>query len=393
MTKWIVLCAGVAIQMVLGGVYAWSEFVPPLNELYGISKSQCGLIFGVTILTFTLVMIPAGRILQRHGPRITAGTGAILFCAGYWIASLSQGNFLMLLLGIGLITGTGIGLGYICPLTVAMKWFPDNKGLVTGVAVAGFGGGAVIVSAVAKYLLVDTGMDVLQAFQYIGLGSGVIAFTSAMFLSQPEETGNTVGQTETAPSVRSILLSKDYLLICLGMFCGTFAGLLVVGNLKPMAQSLGLSGGAATLCISLFAIGNAVGRISWGQIHDRIGNRPSIVYSLAFLGLSLMPLLLTTHSTALLVTIFLIGFGFGGCFVIYASSIVNLYGMDLFPRLYPVCFVGYGLAALIGPTVGGLIADIFGGYGPAIILSAGIALAAAPFIWTASRRASEPLEA
>ncbi len=387
MTKWIVLCAGVALQMVLGGVYAWSEFVPALNETYGLSKSQCGLIFGATILTFTVVMIPAGRVLQRHGARVTAGIGAGLFALGYVLASLSQGEFWLLLLCLSGIAGAGIGFGYICPLTVAMKWFPNHKGLVTGVAVAGFGGGAVLVSSVAEYLLVSMSMDVLQAFRAIGIGSGLLAFVSALFMRQPATVSDATKDTAANGLVAGILRSRNYLLICLGMFCGTFAGLLVVGNLKPLALSLGLESASATLSISLFAVGNAAGRIGWGQIHDRIGSQRAILYSLLFLGLSLTPLLLTANPSAILATVLLVGIGFGGCFVVYASSMVELFGMRLFPQLYPFCFVGYGVAALIGPAVGGWIADATGGYGPAIMLSAVIVLMAAPAIWMLFNRA------
>ncbi|MFW5735466.1 MAG: MFS transporter, partial [Oceanidesulfovibrio sp.] len=242
MTKWIVLAAGVAIQMILGGVYAWSEFVPLLTADYGLNKSQCGLIFGATIAMFTLVMIPAGRILHKFGPRVTASIGAVLFTAGYLLASYSQGDFIMLLICLSGIAGAGIGFGYICPLTVGMKWFPDNKGLVTGVAVAGFGGGAVLLSAVAEHMLVAMSMDVMQVFRFIGIGSGLIAFVSAMLMSVPPTDKDAAAVSNAEPSARGLLLSRNYMLIVLGMFCGTFAGLLVVGNLKPLALSMGLDG-------------------------------------------------------------------------------------------------------------------------------------------------------
>ena len=142
MKRWVVLMAGVVLQTILGGVYAWSAFVPALTGEHGLSNGQCGMIFGVTIAVFSVVMIPGGRLLQTLGPRITAGIGALLFAAGYVVASFSGGDFWVLVLGIGCLTGAGIGAGYVCPLTVAMKWFPSNQGLVTGVAVAGCRGGA-----------------------------------------------------------------------------------------------------------------------------------------------------------------------------------------------------------------------------------------------------------
>lgn len=383
--KWVVLCAGFMFQMILGGIYAWSEFVPLLKADYGLTASQCGFIFGATIAVFTLVMIPAGRFMQRHGARLTASIGALLFAAGYVAASLSQGDFALLLVSLSLVTGAGIGFGYICPLTVAMQWFPDKKGLVTGVSVAGFGGGAVLLSFVAEYLHVDQGLDVLSVFRFIGLGCGLVALCSAQLLR--EATGGTRRAADRRAAIApGTLTSRRFLLLCLGMFCGTFAGLLVVGNLKPLALAQGMDNASATLAISIFALGNAMGRIGWGQVHDRLGTRPTIVLAQAFLGLSLLLLLLPPLTGLVFAAVLLTGVGFGGCFVVYASSVVDMYGLRLFPRLYPVCFLWYGLAALIGPPLGGLMADSTGSYGPAVVMSALLVLLPAPLTWALLRR-------
>jgi MFS transporter, OFA family, oxalate/formate antiporter len=387
--KWVVLCAGVVIQMVLGGIYAWSVFVPLLITEYGLSANQCGIIFGATIAVFAVVMIPAGSLLQRRGVRLTASLGALLFMTGYLLASLSQGNFLLLLLSLSLVTGAGIGLGYICPLTVSMKWFPEKKGLVTGVSVAGFGGGAVLLSTVAAHLLVNHSLDVLLVFRLIGLGSGLLALCCALLLREPprsDSTGSARGGTGLAIVPAGLLTSRNFIILCLGMFCGTFAGLLMVGNLKPIALSLGLESATATLAISLFAVGNAVGRVGWGQVYDRIGTRGTIVLSLGFLGSSKLLFLLPPMPMLVLTAVLLTGIGFGGCFVIYASSTVDLFGMDCFPRLYPICFIWYGVAALIGPPLGGMLADATGSYWGAIFISSSLALAAALLIWTLFQR-------
>ena len=381
--KWVVLCAGCLTQMILGGIYAWSEFVPLLTAEYGLTSSQCGLIFGATIAVFTSVMIPAGRFLQRRGARLTATVGAALFSAGYLLASLSQGNFLLLFLSLSVVTGAGIGFGYICPLTVSMQWFPDKKGLVTGVAVAGFGAGAILLSVVAEHLLVTRAMDVMHVFRFIGLGSGAIALCSALLMREPRPDSHAQSHKAAARPVFdfNVLTSRNFLLLCLGMFCGTFAGLLVVGNLKPIALSLGLGSSTATLAISVFALGNAIGRIGWGQVHDRVGSRLAIFLSLAFLGLSMLLFLLPPAPALVQAAVLFTGIGFGGCFVVYAASIVDQLGIDLFPRLYPICFLWYGLAALIGPPLGGIVADATGSYGISIGMSALFVLITAPLTW------------
>lgn len=386
--KWVVLCAGCLTQMILGGIYAWSEFVPLLTTEYGLTSSQCGLIFGATIAVFTCVMIPAGRFLQRRGVRATATLGAVLFSAGYLMASLSQGNFLMLFLSLSVVTGAGIGFGYICPLTVSMKWFPDKKGLVTGVSVAGFGAGAIFLSFVAEHLLVTRAMDVMHVFRFIGLGSGAIALCSALVMREPPPSSHAQSRKATGRKALSskVLSSRNFLLLCLGMFSGTFAGLLLVGNLKPVALSLGLGSSSATLAISIFALGNAMGRIGWGQVHDRLGSHLTILLSQAFLGLSMLLFLLPPVPALVQVAVLLTGIGFGGCFVVYAASIVDQLGIELFPRLYPICFLWYGLAALIGPPLGGIIADATGSYGISIAMSAMLVLITAPLTWILFQR-------
>jgi OFA family oxalate/formate antiporter-like MFS transporter len=374
MRKWVVLAAGVVSQTALGGLYAWSTFVPHLMSTYGLSRAQCGLIFGVMIAVFTLATIPAGRFLLKYGPRLTAGTGALLFICGYLLASFSQGSYALIITGLGVVAGTGIGFGYVCPLSVGMKWFPESKGMVTGVAVAGFGLGAILLSSIANMLLES--MDVLVVFRIAGISLGGMAFAAAMFLTHPPSSRAESGSDRREGSVRSHLISTRFLLIWFGMFSGTFAGLLVSGNLKPMKLSLGLDEHHAALAIPLFAVGNTLGRLIWGQIHDRLGPRKTILLSLGALLFSVLPLLFLAHAAAILAFSVLIGFGFGACFVVYASSVVDFFGDKYLPHLYPVVFAGYGLAALLGPPAGGWIADTFGSYSGALLLSAGVLLAA-----------------
>jgi OFA family oxalate/formate antiporter-like MFS transporter len=379
MKKWIVLSAGVILQAILGGIYAWSAFVPSLVEKFDLSKGQCGSIFGLTIAVFTIAMIPAGRILQNKGPRFTAVIGAILFTAGYLSASYSEGNFTFLLLSFGVLMGSGIGFGYVVPLTTGMKWFPDNRGLVTGVAVAGFGGGAILFSSLTDYLLSNAGYNLMQVFKLNAILFGSLSVVSALFMSEPENA-ETKNASQKEDRLMPHIVSLDFFLIFVGMFAGTFAGLLVVGNLKPMMLSHGLSDFYATLSISLFALGNIAGRVLWGQVHDRAGSRKTILMSLGFFFVAMLLLNIKNLTWVSLLATPLIGAGFGGCFVVYASTVVDKFSVKLFPRLYPLCFLAYGLAALTGPSLGGWLADRSGSYSSAVITSLGILLAAAIII-------------
>lgn len=358
--RWLVLVAGCLIQTVLGGIYAWSTFVPYLLKGYRLSRGQCGFIFGLTILVFASSMILAGRVMIKKGPRFTALIASSLFMSGYLFASLSNGSFALLLLSLGIISGCGIGFGYVCPLSVGMKWFPDKKGLVTGVAVAGFGAGAVLLSSIAEFFLLN-GMDILIFFRWFGICSGVILFTAAMLLSEPPSA---TCNTSTSHD-RSAIFTWPFLLSSIGLFAGTFAGLLIIGNLAPIILRAGLTEKQAAFSVSIFAVGNGLGRIIWGKLFDHF-NYKCIPLSLGSFAVAATLLLFSPPDWLLMLAVSWIGFCFGANFVIYASAISRFFGTASFPRLYPVSFMAYGIAGAIGPGLGGFLADTTGTYNTAI---------------------------
>jgi len=361
--RWTVLISGIFIQTILGGIYAWSTFVPFLTDEYGLNRGQCGFIFGLTISIFTIAMIFAGRFMSNHGPRRTALTGGILFLSGYILASFSQGNYIMLLVAIGGLVGTGIGFGYVCPLSVGMKWFPYKKGLVTGVSVAGFGGGAIVLTSTAEYFL-DHSLDVLEFFRYLGIVAGSLMILATYFMMDPPEKENKKKTGFDYKDAKTL----TFFIMFFGIFAGTFSGLLIVGNLSPIVIDSGYSKIFASAIISLFALGNALGRVIWGHLFDKFHFK-SIPMSLGIFLLTLILLLLPLPKIGFQITTLLLGFCFGACFVVYASSITRFFGVDKFSGLYPLCFLGYGIAGLIGPGAGGFIDDKFGSYDISIYIS------------------------
>ncbi len=177
----LVLPAAVLIHMCLGGVYAWSAFVPSLRTDHGLSASQAQCIFGLTIATFSVAMVLAGRLLTRWGPRCVGLLGGVLFACGHMIAASSDGCVLRLQMGFGLVGGASIGCGYVAALTTGVLWFPKHKGLVTGVVVAGFGLGTAILSMLATAWLED-GWTVLRIFRTIGYAYGAVVCLSSLLL-------------------------------------------------------------------------------------------------------------------------------------------------------------------------------------------------------------------
>lgn len=382
MRRYLVLAAAVVMQLCLGGMYAWSAFVAPLREGYGLTTAETQLIFGVGIAVFTVAMVFAGRLQESHGPRRTALIGGLFFGGGYLVASLSEGSFGLLLLGIGLIGGIGVGFCYVCPLATSVRWFPLQKGLVTGLAVAGFGAGAILLSSLAEALL-GAGLTVLEVFRVVGVSYGAVVVVASLSLAVP---GRTLADRPAATvAVRSLLSGRAFWVLALGMFTGTFAGLLVIGNLKPLGLSAGVSTAAALVAITAFAVGNASGRILWGALADRLG-RPAIPLSLLFLAAAVLALLPAGASDELFVVASaLAGFGFGACFVLYAAEVASLYGVGLVGRVYPWVFLFYGLSGTLGPSVGGWLYDVTGSYLPATLVAAAVALGGALGCWRLSR--------
>ena len=379
---WVVVAASVVMQMCLGGIYAWSMFVNPLRDDYKLTTTQTQIIFGVIIAAFTIAMVFAGRLQEIRSPRLVASIGALMFGIGWILASFSGGSFPVILLGIGIIGGVGIGFCYVCPLATCVKWFPHLKGFVTGLAVAGFGGGGVLLSFVAGYLI-ENGNNVLEVFRTIGLVYGVILLVCAAILCVPK--GLSKGERANVLFGQVFRESRFWSLV-VGMFCGTFAGLMVIGNIKPIGTSVGLSPEQAGVAVAALAVGNAVGRICWGFVYDRIG-WVAIPLSLTALCAAVIMLLPSAGSGSVfsLASAF-VGFGFGACFVVYAAQIASYYGHSAVGNLYPIVFLAYGLSGILGPTVGGLLFDKTGSYLSAMIVSAVMIISGVTVITIIARR-------
>ncbi len=348
----LVLPAVVLIQSCLGGLYAWSAFVPPLRADFGYSAAQTQQVFGLAIAVFTLALVLAGRLLAPWGPRRVALLGGVLYACGHLISSASAGRFGWLLTGFGLLSGAGIGFGYVAALTTGIQWFPSRKGLVAGVAVAGFGAGAILLSRLTDALL-HNGHTVLAVFRVIGLAYGTVICLAAAFLFRPPAVTGVRGRV----AVQEVLRDGAFRSLATGIFCGTFSGLLVVGSLKPIGLDGGSTAATATAAISLFALGNASGRLVWGLLSDRFGYAV-VPLSLAFMAVAQTLLLLVRFvPAAFSAGAFLVGFGFGACFVLYAAQVAARYGADQVASVYPLVFLAHGVAGITGPPLGGLLYD------------------------------------
>lgn len=376
------------IMSCAGSVYAWSIFVSPLRDNYGMSTADTQLIFGAIIVCFSITMLFVARIERRLGPRLTVAIGAVLFSSGYLLASFSGGNILLVLAGIGLLSGAGMGFGYVTVLTTMVKWFPSHEGLATGIAVAGFGSGAILLSWIAPPFL-DRGMDVMEIFRAIGIIYGLLFLAGALVISAP--IAATEKPAEEPISYTGLARDKRFWVLFYTFFAGSFAGMMLIGNLKPIGLSYGISESAAVLAIILISVGNAAGRVLWGQVYDKLGGRKAVGIALALLAALMLVLLagISRDIVFLLLCLF-IGICFGANFVLYASEVSYTYGISQIGNVYPAVSMAYGISGILGPLAGGYIYDATGEYSISIILSSVICMTGFFIFVLAGRRAFRP---
>lgn len=398
--RWRVVLGALLIQVCLGAIYAWSVFTPALREA-GWSKVQTQIVFALGLATFAIVMVFAGRRLESWGPRRLAVAGAFALGAGYVLASLDGGtSFWIVLLGIGLVGGAGIGLAYVVPIAVGMRWFPDHKGMITGVAVAGFGFGAMgwIKLAGAWGGLIDSlGLD--TTFMIYGVVFAVLVVLGSFAMVMPPrgwlpagfEPPRAKGSGDENFTPREMLRTPQFHLISLTFMVSAGAGLMAVGLMKlyPIEaltangmSPVEASAVAGTAMAVFFSLANGIGRLVWGSLSDTLGRKRSVVIMAASQGLLLLAFTTAAGSEySLYVLAALIGFNFGGNFALFPALTADAFGNGAVGNNYPWVFLAYGAGGIIFPILGGWLGD-FGNFPLAFSIAGGLCLvgAAATFL-------------
>ncbi len=380
--KYFVTASSFLIMLCLGGFYGFSIFVPPLRQEYGFSAAQTQLILSLIILSFTIAFVVAGKLLVRLGPRLSCIISAVLFCSGYILASYSGGRLGWMVLGIGLLAGTATGFGYVAGLTTPVKWFPHKKGTITGIAVAGFGAGAILLSFLVDFLL-SRNFTIPFIFRTLAIVYGAIIFLCALLLVTPPKVSN---KEVKLIGVGLMLKDKKFWLLFWLMFMGTFAGILVIGNLKPIGLFYGANDFYATLAISMLSIGNFTGRLFWGRVTDAVGTKKAIMAAQLSLAVSVGLLIFWGgHHAGLMILAFLAGTGFGSNFVLFAAEVSDHYSIENLGGIYPFVHLSYGVSGILGPLAGGFFFDLGGTYLYSLALAAGFALLGSIGTWVFSK--------
>jgi MFS transporter, OFA family, oxalate/formate antiporter len=370
-----VVVGAVLIQVCLGAIYAWSVFTPALQEA-GWSRTQTQVVFSVGLAMFSVVMVFAGRKLRSWGPRRLATAGGLALGGGYLVAGLGGGTgFWIVLLGVGIIAGAGIGLAYVVPIAVGMRWFPDHKGLITGAAVAGFGFGAlgwVKLAGEWGNLIATRGLG--QTFALYGVAFAVLVLIGSPAMRMPPPGWLPPGFTPVAGSGRQefqpneMLRTPQFHLISFTFAVSAGAGLMAIGLMKlyPIealtAKGVGeleASAMAGTAMAVFFSLANGIGRLAWGAVSDRLSRKRSVMLMAASQGVFLLAFTLMAGNQYLLyLGAALIGFNFGGNFALFPALTADEFGDQAVGRNYPWVFLAYGAGGIVFPILGGWLGDL-----------------------------------
>ncbi len=358
--RWWIALAGILLQMALGAVYAWSVFRAPLAKQFHWTISEVTLTFTIAIMVLGFASFFGGLWLKRVGPRVVAMTGGALYGIGVFLASFSYHGLWWLYLTYGVIGGIGLGFAYIVPISVLVKWFPDRRGLMTGIAVGGFGAGALVTAPVATKLIQSVG--VLQTFAYLGIAFLIISVASSYFMQNPPANWapegwtpkpKEVGQKSTRDfTLGEALKTWQWWALWLLLFLNTSAGISIISQEAPMFQEFAkVTAIVAAGMVGIVSIGNALGRVFWAWVSDSLGRR--VTFAVMFiLQIALFWFLPSLGAAASVTTVaFIILMCYGGGFGTMPAFAADYFGSANVGSIYGLMLTAWGFASAFGPLL------------------------------------------
>jgi OFA family oxalate/formate antiporter-like MFS transporter len=379
--RWTIAIAGVFMQIALGAVYAWSVFRTPLAKQFGWSIAEVTLTFTISIFVLGIAAFFGGLWLNRKGPRVVALVGGVLYGLGVFLASYSANKLWWLYVSYGLIGGIGLGFAYIVPVAVLVKWFPDRRGLITGIAVGGFGAGALVTAPVATRLIQSVG--VLNTFAYLGIAYLIVTVVAGLFMQNPPDGWKPAGWTPTAFETKQ-RAGHDYTLgealrtwqwyaLWLLLFLNTFAGISIISQEAPIFEELvGVGAVVAASMVGIASIGNAFGRVFWAWVSDLLTRRAT--FFMMFLLQVLLFWFLPNATAVSLMTIltFVVLMCYGGGFGTMPAFAADYFGSKNVGPIYGLMLTAWGVASAVGPLLIAYMRETTGSYRGALHVIAGV---------------------
>ncbi|TLS36869.1 L-lactate MFS transporter [Pseudalkalibacillus caeni] len=361
--RWLIAASAVGIHISIGSVYSWSVFTNPLRDQHGWGLSEISFTFSIAILFLGLSAAFMGHFVEKYGPRTSGIIASICFGLGLIGAGFAEGidSLYLLYFFYGALGGIGLGIGYITPVSSLVKWFPDRRGMATGLAIMGFGFASLIASPIIAALIKSVGIS--STFYILGAVYFVLMFASSLYLAPPpanwspegfdtekeeEERTEDLSQSTANEAVKTVRFWALWAMLFINVTCG----IAVISVASPMAQDIaGLSATAAATMVGLMGLFNGLGRIGWASVSDYIG-RPN-VYTTFFVIQTIAFLLLPNVTAALIfqLLIFLILTCYGGGFASIPAYIGDLFGTKQLGAIHGYILTAWAAAGLVGPIV------------------------------------------
>ncbi|HNY73523.1 MAG TPA: OFA family MFS transporter [Syntrophales bacterium] len=387
--RWLVVVGAMLIQVSLGAVYIYSVFKPALSAKFPTwSPTDLALPSQLILAFFAIGVIFAGKIQDKIGPRTVATVGGAMLGVGLIIASFAS-DLMMFTIAFSVIGGLGIGAAYVCPIATCVKWFPDKRGMITGLAVAGFGAGALVFTPIAKAFIASSG--IMSTFMYLGIIFLVAVVAGAQLMVVPPAGYKPEGWNPPAPAANAggakatggdfttmeMLKTPQFYFLWITYFAGCMAGLMIIMNITNMWQSPSMIELAKTMptvtkdafstvanqgatAVMVVAILNAAGRLVWGQVSDVIGRKMTLIIIFAYAGVIMLLLNTFTSYMMFLVGVCSVGFCFGGFLGLYPAVTADYFGTKNVGANYGLMFAAYGVGGLIGPWLAPKLMTIVG---------------------------------
>ncbi|MFD1514868.1 OFA family MFS transporter [Halomarina rubra] len=377
--RWLIALSAVSIHLSIGSIYAYSVYQNPLQELNGWSIGDVTLGFTVAIFVLGVSAAFLGTYVERYGPRTAGLAAAVLFGGGTVLTGVTvdAGSYTGFLLTYGVVAGAGLGLGYIAPVSTLVEWFPDRRGMATGMAVMGFGAGALITSPVANYLMNTVG--VATNFYVLGVTYFLAMAAGSLYIKKPpadwapagmdpdkietNEKGVSVSTDLAQLEAREALRTKRFWVVWLIMFINVSAGIMLLSVASNMTQEItGADAALAASIVGVIGLFNGAGRIVWASASDYLGRTATYgtFFGIQILAFALMPSI--TNVWLFSALMFLIVTCYGGGFACLPAYLGDLFGTKELGAIHGYSLTAWALAGVAGPTLVAQIVERTGSY-------------------------------
>ncbi len=383
--RWLMALSAVGVHICIGSVYAWSVYVKPIQEQMSWTLTDVTIAFSIAIFFLGLSAALMGKFVERNGPRVSAIIAASLFglgTAGSGLAIMMESKMLLYFF-YGVLGGCGLGIGYISPVSTLVKWFPDKRGMATGLAIMGFGFASAVWGPTIKILIEKVGIS--GTFFILGALYFVVMFASALYLQKPEEgylpkkfkKKIKEGKKKLKEDLSSLGLNEAvktprFYGLWLMLFINVTCGIAIIGVASPLLQEvLGISAIAAAAAVGLMGIFNGAGRIFWASLSDYL-TRP-VVYIIFFLTQAIAFYILPslTEIVVFQVVLFFIMSCYGGGFASIPAYIGDIFGTKELGAIHGYILTAWAAAGLVGPLIISMVKDATGSYSQTLYVFAG----------------------